>query len=140
MGAGYHGGFGHTKGSEKHKEKVQIPINGRRDIRYSERKIKDYLLNLNHPIGGTKAKFLQDVLGYNAQDSRLFYNNIVNAIVKRVPNETIKTEYGIKHVYNTKLVGKYSKSISVNIVVIVQKDKGRVTYKIVTVYPDHKEK
>ena len=56
------------------------------------------------------------------------------------PNETIKTVYGVKHIYRTKVVGKNNKSITANVVVVVQRDKGKVVYKIVTVYPDHKEK
>ena len=140
MGAGYHGGFGHTKGAERNKGNAQIPINNGNDVQYSERKTKDYLLNLNHPTGGTKAKFLHEVLGYNAQDSRLFYDNIAKAIVARISNETIKTVYGVKHIYRTKVVGKNNKSITANVVVVVQRDTGKVVYKIVTVYPDHKEK
>ena len=57
-----------------------------------------------------------------------------------MPNKTILTTYGVKHIYNTVLVGKNGNKISANIVVVVQKDNKRVTYKIVTVYPDKKEK
>ena len=42
--------------------------------------------------------------------------------------------------YHTTLIGKDGKSVSVNVVAVVQKDDKRVTYKIVTVYPDKKEK
>ena len=42
--------------------------------------------------------------------------------------------------YHTALLGKDGKSVSANVVAVVQKDNKRVTYKIVTVYPDKKEK
>ena len=42
--------------------------------------------------------------------------------------------------YHTTLIGKDGKSVSVNVVAVVQKDDKRVTYKIVTVYLDKKEK
>lgn len=37
------------------------------------------------------------------------------------------------------MIGKSGKSVSANVVVIIQKDKNRVTYKIVTVYLIRKE-
>jgi hypothetical protein len=46
----------------------------------------------------------------------------------------------LKHTYHTTLIGREGKSVSANVVVVVQKDNKRVTYKIVTVYPDKKEK
>ena len=42
--------------------------------------------------------------------------------------------------FDTKLIGKNGSEISANVVVVIQKDNGRTTYKIVTVYPDKKEK
>ena len=50
------------------------------------------------------------------------------------------TSYGIKHTYHTTLIGKDGANISANVVVVVQKDNKRITYKIITVYPDKKEK
>ena len=83
---------------------------------------------------------MRDVLGYTENDAKIFHNNIVKSIINRVPNKTILTTYGVKHIYNTVLVGKNGNKISANIVVVVQKDNKRVTYKIVTVYPNKKGK
>ena len=140
MGAGYHGGFGKTKGELQKNKQLGIPINKVGDVRYNERKTKEYLLNLNHPIGCSKAKFFKDVLGYTEEDSRLFHKNIVKAIIGRKPMETQQTEYGVKHTYGTEIVGKNGNKIQAKVVVVVQKDKGRITYKIITVYPNKKEK
>ena len=98
------------------------------------------MLNINHPQGGPKAVFMRDVLGYTAKDSKTFHDNVVNAIINREPSKTVETQYGLKHTYQTTLNGKNGKNINANIVVVVQKDAKRVTYKIITVYPDKKEK
>ena len=59
----------------------------------------------------------------------MFYDNIAKAIVARISNETIKTVYWVKHIYHTKVVGKNNKSITANVVVVVQKGYGKATYK-----------
>lgn len=134
MGTGFHGRFGSgTKGAEP-------PVTKNSDVRYSKKKTEGYLLNENHPVGGPKAKFMKEVLGYSKEDSKLFHNNIVSAIKDKVPSKSEATQYGTKYTYNTKLIGKNGSAVSANVVVVIQKDNGRTTYKIITVYPDKKEK
>ena len=140
MGAGYKGGFGHTNGEKRKINSISKPISKRGDVRYSAKKTQGYLLNTNHPKGGSKAKFMRDVLGYTTSDSKIFHNNVVNSIINREPTKTLQTQYGFKHTYHTTLIGKDGKSVSADVVAVVQKDNKRVTYKIVTVYPDKKEK
>ena len=134
MGAGFHGGFGHgTKGAE-------LPVSKNSDVRYSKKKTEDYLLNERHPSGGSKAKFMKDVLGYSREDSKLFHKNVVSAIKDKTPEKTSTSQYGIKHTYHVKLISKGGNEVNANVVVVIQKDKDRTTYKLVTVYPDKKEK
>lgn len=140
MGAGYKGGFGHSNGEKRKINSISKPISKLGDVRYSAKKTQGYLLNTNHPKGGSKAKFMRDVLGYTTSDSKVFHNNVVNSIINREPTKTVQTQYGLKHTYHTTLIGKDGKSVSANVVAVVQKDNKRVTYKIVTVYPDKKEK
>ena len=135
MGTDYHGRFGNSHGA---KEQDNIPINLLKDVRYNKKKIKDYLLNINHPKGGSKAKFMKDVLGYSSTDSKFFHKNIVKSIIGKTPVKSESTQFGIKHTYKTKLIGKAGESVSVTVVVVIQKDNSRITYKIVTVYPDKK--
>jgi len=135
MGAGYHGGFGGTQGAKKDIP----PIKTDKDLRYSKKKTVGYLLNPDHPIGGAKAKFMKEVLGYSQKDAKLFHKNVVSSIKNKSPEKTVKTAFGIKHTYHTKLVSKDGKAVQANVVVVVQKDNGRITYKIVTIYPDKKE-
>ena len=136
MGTGFHGGFGDTHGSKQN----NAPVSSPRDIRYSKKKTEGYLLNINHPKGGAKAKFMKDVLGYSQSDSKAFHKNIVASLIGKIPTKSETTPFGVKHTYNTKLTSKDGKSVSANVVVVIQKDNGRITYKIVTVYPDKKGK
>ena len=132
MGAGISGNYANTKGSSP-------PVLKAGDVRYSQKKTQGYLLNLNHPQGGSKAKFMKDVLGYGKADSKTFHKNVVESIKGKTPAKTTTTPYGMKHTYNTELVGKNGGKVKANVVVVIQKDNGRVTYKIVTVYPGKKD-
>lgn len=120
--------------------KTRKPITSTKDVHYDPNKFKNYLLNENHPTGGAKAKFFKDVLGYTLEDSKKFYKNIVSSILNKSPQKSEKTDYGLKHTFKTKLISNNNKEISANVVVVIQKDNGNSKYKIVTVYPDKKEK
>ena len=81
---------------------------------------------------------MRDVLGYTTKDSQLFHKSVVKAIIGKEPAKTTQTNYGLKHTYHTTLTGKDGTKVQANVVVVIQKDNKRVTYKIVTVYPDKK--
>jgi len=136
MGAGFHGGFKNTAGSKAN----NIPVKSSGDLRFSKKKTTGYLLNPNHPQGGAKAKFLRDVLGYEQNDARIFHKHVVDSIKGKEPSKTEQTPYGTKHTYHTELSGKNGTKVKANVVVVIQKDNGRKTCKIVTIYPDKKEK
>ena len=78
MGTGYSGNYTNTKGSN-------TPVSKTGDVRYSHKKTVDYLLNPNHPQGGSKAKFMKDVLGYTQKDAKLFHIFVENIS----PNTTL---------------------------------------------------
>ena len=131
MGAGISGNYLNTKGSNP-------PVSQKSDVRYSQKKTVGQLLNTGHPKGGSKAKFMKDVLGYTKSDSRTFHKNAVESITNKTPTKTVNTPYGVRHTYNTELIGKNGGKVKANVVVVIQKDNGRITYKIITVYPDKK--
>ncbi len=133
MGSGECGNYYGTKGSTP-------PIKKNGDIRYSDKKFVEYLLNNNHPEGGSKAKFFNDTLGYNQENSKELFDSIVKSIKGAKPTKTITTPYGVKHNFKVEIEGAKGIKTKANVVVVVQKDKRRITYKIVTVYPDGKEK
>ena len=135
MGTGMHGGFVGTSGAKM----SNAPVKTSGDVRYSKKKTVDYLLNPNHPQGGAKAKFFHDSLGYSQADSKTFHKNVVSSIIGKQPVKKEETKYGTKLTFKTTLSGKEGKNVSANVVVVIQKDKNRKTFKIVTVYPDKKE-
>jgi len=118
---------------------VNAPIHQPGDLRYSRKKTEGYLLNKNHPKGGSKAKFMEDVLGYSKSDSRSFHKAVTESIIGKTPVKTQQTEYGLKHTFQTSIKGKNGAYTKANVVVVIQKDNHRTTYKIITVYPDRKE-
>ena len=61
----------------------------------SKRKIETYILNTAHPRGGTKAKFFIETLGYSKSNSKEFYDNLAEAIDKKIPSKVTRTQYGI---------------------------------------------
>ena len=81
---------------------------------------------------------MKDVLGYTKSDSRAFHKNVVDSITNKTPSKTVNTPYGVRHTYNTELVGKNGGRVKANVVVVIQRDNRRITYKIITVYPDKK--
>lgn len=134
-GAGEGLNFGRTSGSNE----SNAPVTSQSSVRYSKKKTEGYLLNTEHPIGAAKAKFMKEVLGYDKSDSHLFHKNVVRSIMGKTPIKTEQTQFGTKHTFKTKLISKNGSSVTVNVIVVIQKDNGRITHKIVTVYPDKKE-
>ncbi len=119
---------------------INIPVSDRGDLRYNKKKTEGYLLNKEHRVGGPKARFMYDVLGYSQNDGKLFHQHVIDAIRGKRPDKTEITAYGTKYTFHTRLKGKNGKTISANVVIVIQKDNARKTCKIVTVYPDRKEK
>lgn len=130
MGAGRSGLFYSTEGAKR-----LPPILERKNLRYDKRKTEGYLLNLNHVKGGAKAKFFQEVLGYSQNNAEQFHDAIFRAVKGKMPTKTEITHYGIKYTFHTTLKGANGCFREANVVVVVQKDNGRITCKIVTVYP-----
>lgn len=108
-------------------------------IDYIPEKMNNYLLNLDHPKGGSKAKFLHDVLGYQAGDGRLLYDNIRQALKGLKPIEIKDTPFGLRYLYDARLPGRNEESVSAKVVVVLQRDNGKTTWKIITLYPGRKD-
>ena len=139
MGSGNKGLYSGASIPDSHSDDSAL-ISKPGDVRYSKKKTEGYLLNPGHPAGGPKAKFMHDVLGYSQGDGQIFHKHVIDAIKGKQPDKTETSRYGIKHTFHTTLTGKDGKTVSANVVIVIQKDNGRKTYKIVTVYPDKKEK
>ena len=105
----------------------------------SREKYDGYLLDLNHVRGGSKAKFIKNVLGYERGDGEKLHQAIGEAIDGKLPNKVSKTEYGTKYNFNAKIKGKDGKYHSANMTVVVQNDNGKTTWRLITLMPDDKD-
>ena len=109
------------------------------DYKESEPKYDGYLLKQDHPDGGSKAKFLKEVLGYKIGDGKILHEAIGEAINGKMPNVVEQTKFGLKYTFNTKIKGKDGTHKTANVVVVVQNDNGKITWRTITLYPDKKD-
>lgn len=110
------------------------------DYEMSKIKIETYILNQNHPDGGSKAKFFIETLGYSTSNPKQFYDNLSAAIADKIPYKVRKTEFGIVCEFHEKIKGVNGKYEYANIIASIQKDNWKDKYRIITAYPDKKEK
>ena len=110
------------------------------DYKESEPKYDGYLLKLDHVDGGSKAKFLKDVLGYEKGDGQKLHNAIGKAIDGKLPDKVNNTEFGIKYNFNVKVEGKDGRFYSANVTIVVQNDNGKTTWRLITLTPGKKDK
>ena len=104
----------------------------------SQNKYEKYLFVLDHEVGGSKALFLKDVLGYKLGDGRRLHNAILNAIKGAKPDIIEHTYFGIKYKFRTKIKGNNELCYDANVVVILQKDNGKIIWRIITIIPGKK--
>ena len=109
------------------------------DYKESLPKYDGYLLNLDHSDGGSKAKFLKEVLGYEKGDGELLHSAISDAINNKYPDEIENTKFGTKYTFRIKIKGKNGRYEFANVIVVVQNDKGKTTWRIITLYPGEKD-
>ena len=106
----------------------------------SEPKYDGYLLNKDHAIGGSKAKFLSETLGYNKGDGAKLHDAVSEAINGKVADKITKTEYGTKATFNVRIKGNNGQYHFANVTVVIQKDNGKITWKLITIIPGKKDK
>ena len=106
----------------------------------SKNKIANYLLDLNNQKGKSKAKFFIEVLGYSSSNPKEFFDNLSKAIDGKIPLKVKYTEYGEVLEFHEKIEGTNGRIKYANIIIIVQKDNGKTNYRIITAYPDKKER
>lgn len=103
-------------------------------------KYNDYLLNKDHPIGKSKAEFIERNLGYKRGDSKELHKAISAAIDGKIPNKVEETNYGTKESFATKIKGKNGQYCSANLVIVVQNDNGKTNWRLITITPGKKDK
>jgi len=108
-----------------------MPIPSSEHAYVDEEKVRDYLLNLNHPDGGSKAVWFQS-LGYSRDHCPQLSNDLL-AIARRCESfATEITPFGVKY-KATGLIGRLGKRLGLVITVwIVEDDEAP---RLVTAYP-----
>ena len=131
------GGIDHSSGSLNGSKNFDAKL-----LSYEESKSKynNYLLDESHPVGGSKAKFLRQTLGYGPGDGKALHDAISEAIDGKNPSSVEKTDYGTKYKFNTTIKGKDGSAHRANVTVVVQNDNGKTTWRLITVTPRKKGK
>ena len=88
----------------------------------SQRKLQEYLLNSNHPVGKHKARVLNSILGYNYQNWDVLSDEIFNAIQTTGVSNISKTKYGTKYIIPVWVNGNKGKSMLLKTVWQVDND------------------
>lgn len=104
----------------------------------SKTKLLNYLLDVNHPSGGSKANFFINVLGYSRDKPKILFDNISNAIDGRIPFKDTVTKFGRVLEFHEKIKSISGQYKEANILVLIQKDHEIKKYRIITVYPGKK--
>jgi len=125
------------KDSEKSK---QIKFDGSLfNYEDSKEKIVTYVLNIDHFVGGPKAKFFIKILGFSPTKPEQFYNSIKEAINEKIPIKISNTEFGLKYKFHEKVNGVNGISITANVIIIIQRDNEKITFRLISAYPGKKE-
>ncbi len=85
-----------------------------------EIKLDSYLLNSDHPIGGFKARWYAQALGFNRSNVKALAKQLVFDASKAMP--TTLTEYGQKFMQPTLVTGANGRQIEVGVIWITNPD------------------
>ncbi len=133
MGAGFHGGFGGTKGASN---ALSMP-NHSKAVTPKE-KFVNYSLDYNNPNAKGKAEAYERGLGYNQSNYQGLASQVHNAVSSgsAKPFQVSETEYGIKYKYRISVTGPNGKTKSV--IAVYQLDKGSKIPRLITNYLEEK--
>ncbi len=96
------------------------------------RKINDYALNLNHPVGGNKAKVFESALGYNQSNSDELIVQIYTKLPKCKAIMGKKDLYGQRYTVDIPITGPNGKTAFVRTGWIIE--SGSETARMTTIY------
>ena len=110
-----------------------MPIPNAKLARVDAEKLSDYLLNLFHPVGGAKARWLVSH-GFSPDEPQILRNELI-AIAKTSDDfESVETEYGVKYTVNGNLNCPDGKTPAVKTVWMSSPEEYYPL--LVTAYPD----
>lgn len=150
MGAGYHGGFGKTKGEERRESKISekecasfnansTSMSNYKIIETPIEKFVNYSLNYDNPNAKGKAEAYEKGLGYNKSNAKELQEKIHNVIISGAvkPYSSSNTEFGAKYKFRISITGPNGKTK--NVIVVYQVDKGSTIPRLITNYVEAKK-
>ena len=96
-------------------------------------KLRDYLLNLDHADGKSKAKLLHS-MGYVAEQWKQLEQDFREQVLTEDASETEQNDYGTQYVIVSDLTGPNARSITFRS--IWQIDVGKEYPRLITMYPE----
>lgn len=140
MGAGYHGGFGRTKGalSKGKRDYKSVSMPNYSNIKTPIEKFINYSLDYSNPNAKGKAEAYENGLGYKKDNAIDLQKKIHNAISSGYvnPYSISETEYGTKYKFRISITGPNGKTK--NVIVVYQIDKGSTIPRLITNYVEAK--
>ncbi len=100
------------------------------DTDWTNKKLNEYLLNKDHPVGGSKAKWFDEALGFDKSNVDQLSNQIIFDEKNAIP--TVQTEYGQKYNQVISITGANGREIDVTFAWIKHNDG---TIKLITAIP-----
>ncbi|WP_057092355.1 hemagglutinin repeat-containing protein [Comamonas thiooxydans] len=70
-----------------------------------QRKLKDYALNPDHPVGGNKARVFESALGFNKENSDILMRQLQEGVMKNTPIPGKIDQYGTRFTVDIPVVG-----------------------------------
>ncbi|MBI4312806.1 MAG: hypothetical protein HY681_13650 [Chloroflexi bacterium] len=109
-----------------------MPIPGADHAFIPPEKLWEYLLNLEHPVGGPKAQWFVS-MGYDPDDPRRLEADLL-AMIRRAEGYSAEmTAYGVKYVAEGSLTVPIGRRVNILTVWIL--DSGATAPRFVTAYP-----
>ena len=109
-----------------------MPIPNATEATAATEKVRDYLLNAEHPDGGSKAAWFQS-LGYGRDRWHELASDLLALAATCEQFATVRTPFGVKYVLKGQIGRGPHRSASVLAVWIVEADRPP---RLVTAYPD----
>ena len=97
-----------------------------------KKKIKDYLLNLDHPDGKSKAKFFAEILGIKREDWEYLIDQISEAMKDAIIFKVTNKKHGISHAALINIRGRNNRTTIIETGWIVETNN---RFRLITAYP-----
>jgi hypothetical protein len=98
-------------------------------------KLTDYLLNVRHPVGGSKATWFRDI-GYESANSAVLEHDLVELV--RTSDDYFEKDspFGTKYIVSGSITAPAGKDVNLTTVWIIESNTDRP--RLVTAYPGEK--